>query len=137
MSSEQCNAKGCHDIRKIPTAFCSHHLKLWRDADGSLAESLAQLDRKANEMIFSTGGFYYPYDIIDVIFAHKLAPTGWLFGPNAKDAFSGIKQIMAQKAANMDGDAILFCNFNHRNVSQGVEIWGTGTVVKIEKYKSV
>ena len=138
MRGEECTVKGCHEIRKLPTAFCHPHLTLWREDKGAIDEEVARLDKKVSEIIFSTGGMYYSYEIVDVIFAHKLAPTGWIFGPDAKNAFAGIKQIMAKKAVSMDGDAILFCNFQHRNVTNpnGVEIWGTGTVVKIEKYKS-
>tara|TARA_Y100000994_G_C15453220_1_gene343537 strand:- start:125 stop:514 length:390 start_codon:yes stop_codon:yes gene_type:complete len=124
--SELCSREDCNAPREMPSAFCEKHLHEWR-------WEKSELENQISEVEISTGDCSYSYEIIDVIFAFDFASTGFLFGPDASNAFDIVKRKLALKAIDIGGDLVLFTQFSYRNVTSpknGIEIWAYGTVAK-------
>lgn len=104
-----------------------------------------------HHITISTCTPHWQFDIVDTIFAIDSHEQGFLShvveakmgtklfgGANPSRAFDGVKNQLRIQCANLNGDAVIGCQFEHRAAStsgmfgakQAIEIFAYGTVIK-------
>ncbi len=87
----------------------------------------------------STGNIQREYEIIDSIFALDSHKEGFFSGAaNPGTAFDGVKAQLRKRCSELEGDAVISCQFEYRNAladgifgkKQAIEIFAYGTAVK-------
>ena len=89
------------------------------------------------QIIISTGGVNFDYEVIDVIFVIAGTAAGFLSEIDPNAAFNGVKVQLKEKCEALGGDAVVFCQFEYRSAlangmlgpKQALEIFAYGTVV--------
>lgn len=105
---------------------------------GGNKEKTALAAEPEKKIVISTGTINRDYEIIDAIFAMDSHQEAFLINADPNKAFEGVKKQLASKCRNMDGDAVIDCEFQYRvAVSDGLmskkqvmEIFAYGTVVR-------
>lgn len=78
-----------------------------------------------------TGTLRQDYQVIDSVVGLGAAKSGWTSGPKIDEAFAACKSSMRSAASAANGDAVISCDFEIRNIDGGVEVIGFGTIVRI------
>ncbi|MBQ9313762.1 MAG: heavy metal-binding domain-containing protein [Clostridia bacterium] len=89
------------------------------------------------DIIISTGDINNDYEVIDAIFALDSCKEGILRGADPNKAFDKVKNKLRKKCIELDGDAVINCQFEYRIRENGgfsgdkevVEIFAYGTAV--------
>ena len=90
-----------------------------------------------NDIIITTGDLKDDYEVIDAIFALDSCKEGLLRGADPSKAFDKVKNKLRKKCIELDGDAVINCQFEYRIRDDGgfsgdkevVEIFAYGTAV--------
>ena len=91
-----------------------------------------------NKIIITTGPPPFEYDIIDTIFVLDTLDKKVFTNSSPSAVFEGAKIQLKQRAASLEGDAIINCQFDYRvsaghgifGVIHDLEIFAYGTLVK-------
>ena len=91
----------------------------------------------ASKILIATGDLNEEYEIIDVIFALDSSTAGFFTGANPDAAFDNVKNQLRNRCAQLDGQAVINCQFEHRVALSGgnrqaVEIFAYGTAVRLK-----
>ena len=91
-----------------------------------------------DDIIITTGDLKIDYEVIDAVFALDSCKEGILWGADPSKAFEKVKNKLRKKCKELDGDAVINCQFEYRytdtintfNVDKEVvEIFAYGTAV--------
>lgn len=89
-----------------------------------------------SKILIATGNLNEDYEIIDVIFALDSSTAGWFTGANPDKAFDNVKNQLRSRCAQLGGQAVINCQFEHRIAVDGkrqvVEIFAYGTAVRLK-----
>ncbi len=90
-------------------------------------------------VLLSTGDIGREYEVIELVFASALHNEMMESSLSVEHAFEGVKVKLQEKCIELGGDAVVFCQFNHRQYkidSFGkklyLEVFVYGTVVKFK-----
>jgi hypothetical protein len=89
-------------------------------------------------VFLSTGGINKSFDVLDTVMVMDSQKAGILSPVELGTAFEGVKAKLKEAARALGGDAVLFCQFEHRAAHSGglmptlvIEFFAYGTVVKL------
>ena len=94
-----------------------------------------------SKVLVATGDLNEDYEIIDVIFALDSSTEKFFSSADPNQAFANVKDKLRQKCAELGGQAVINCEFEHRvasttsafgNAKQVVEIFAYGTAVRLK-----
>jgi len=90
-----------------------------------------------DDIIISTGDLKDEYEVIDAIFALDSCKEGILRGADPSKAFDKVKNKLRKKCIELNGDAVINCQFDYRVRENGgllsdkevIDIFAYGTAV--------